>query len=78
MQQQQSGLIKEIGIKIIIVHSEMKHISKTMLGVIKNYCFCIRKIPLHATSTQDTIQNTRCITWCLLNVNNICDLLRYA
>ena len=35
----------------------------------------MRKSPLHVSTTQDTTGNTLYITWCLLNVNNICDLL---
>ena len=36
------------------------------------------KYLLYVTSAQVTTQNTLYIIWCLLNVNNICDLLRIA
>ena len=36
MQQQQSWLIQVNGIKVIIVHSKMKHKSTTMLRVIRS------------------------------------------
>ena len=37
----------------------------------------MRKCLLHASSTHGTIQNKLLFNWCLLNVNNIWDLLRY-
>ena len=87
MQQQQSWLIKESGIKIITLHSEMKLMSKRFLEWLQtsawpcsSVCFCTRKSHLLESSapTQGTIKNTLCITWCLLNVNSISDLLRNA
>ena len=36
MQQQQSWLIQRNRIKIMIIHSEIKHKSKPMLGVVRN------------------------------------------
>ena len=83
MQQHQSWPIQVNGIKIIIVHSEMKHRTKRMLRVIRNYCFTLfltvlsyEKKPF--TCKFSTIQNTLHLTWCLLNINNISGLFRYA
>ena len=69
-----------------MVHSEIKHKSKTTLVewsetsacTCSLLCFCIKKRPLHATSTQRTVQSTLYITRYLLNVNKICDILRRA
>ena len=85
MQQQQSWLIQANGIKIII-HTlrwsmdpkESWQWSETTAWPCSLLCYCRRKSPLHANSTQGTIQNTLHIIWCLLNVSNISDLLRYA
>ena len=38
----------------------------------------MRKYPLHVTLALGTTQNTLYITWCLINVNDSCDLLRYS
>ena len=41
MQQQQSWLIQVNGINLITAHSEIKHRSKKMLEVIRNYCLTL-------------------------------------
>ena len=39
-------------------------------------CYCMAKCPLYVISVQDTTQNTLYIIWCLVNINNTCDLVR--
>ena len=62
----------------MIVNSQMKHKSTTMLGVIRHLMldlvlYFIVLCPLHITSTLGTIQKRLCIISGQLNVNNICD-----
>ena len=39
-------------------------------------CYCLIKDLSHVTSTQGKTQDTLYIIWYLLNINNVCDLLR--
>ena len=41
-------------------------------------CYCVRMYPLHVTSAWSVRQTKLHITWCLIDLNNICDLLRNA
>ena len=70
----------------MVANLEIKHKSKAMLGVIQVcspssgslLCSCMMQCPLQVPSTRSKIENALYITWFLLNVNNIWDLLKNA
>ena len=83
MHKQQSRQILEKRIIIMVANSRKKHEYKTMLEVTRGQAldfvlYCMAKDSLYAISTQSTTWDTLYIIWYLLNVTNICDLLRMA
>ena len=69
----------------MVANSEKDHKSK-LLAVVRRltldlfslFLYCMTKCPLHVTSAQVTTQDTLHMNWCLLNVNNISDVLKIA
>ena len=53
-------------------------VRRQMLDLFSLLLYCMTKCPLHVTSAQGTTQDTLYINWCLLNVNNISDVLKIA
>ena len=71
--------------KLLVTNSEMKHKPKTLPEVIRDlvldfvlYFVTVWQYLLQVILAQGTTQDTLWCHWCLLTVNNTCDLLRIA